>query len=95
MLMVLCPATATSWLWYPIDEKMSEASSITRMEYFPSASVLPPSRVPAIWIVTNGTGSPVSASVTTPVTVTFCASDDAVAIRTANTVKKSLILFIG
>ena len=65
-----------------------------KLEYLPSASVLPPSRVPAIWIVANGTGSPVSESVTTPLTVTFCANA-AVATSTANTVKKSLILFIG
>ena len=71
--MTAFPATGTVIVSKPMTEKTSLPFEGTLMEYLPLASVEVPLNVPSTMTVAPGIGAPFEASVTVPVTVTFCA----------------------
>ena len=72
--MTVLPSTGMVRVSKPMTEKTSLPIEDTLIEYLPFASVEVPFKVPSIMTVAPGIGAPFEASVTVPVTVTFCAN---------------------
>ena len=72
--MTLRPSTGIVRVSNPMTEKTSLPLLDTLIEYLPLASVEVPLNVPSTMTVAPGMGAPFEASVTVPVTVTFCAN---------------------
>ena len=77
-----------------MEEKMSDALEGTEMLYTPSTSALAPVLVPLTWMEAKGIGSPVEASLTVPLTATFCA-ESATPINRKRMLKNGFAFFIS
>ena len=87
--------TAISWFLYPMEENTSVLPVGTVMEYAPSISLTTPVRTePFRTTDAAGTGSPLEASLTTPLTVTFCA-ESVTPMNTNKAQKNSFAFFIS
>ena len=89
--MVVRLSTVISSASYPRKVNLRTSPSLTSSEYSPLKSVTVPVVVPLITILTPGNGSPLSADVTVPVSVTCEYATDT---TPRNMNKKEITLFI-